>query len=201
MRKIGVLYSGSSHQYRTFTEPKYRQYLAELLYLPTFDEVDLNGFDVLLVPSQLHRELVTQHLPKIHAFLNSGKIVMALGAQHNPWFSGHNWETRPTNFWWWLEPGAKSGLMVKTPTHDLFRYITLNDATWHYHGVFFPQQEEESLIEVENDGSIFFIDKKSTGGTLILTTLDPEYHYGSYFMPATERFLNGVLPWLAEGVI
>ncbi|GGE02836.1 hypothetical protein [Paenibacillus nasutitermitis] len=199
MRKIAVLYSGSSHQHRSFTEPKYKQYIAELVYLPKLADVDLHKFDVLIVPSQLHQGQVTHHLKQIHAFLDSGKIVVALGAQHHSWFSNHNWEFRPTNFWWWLEPGAKSGLVITKPEHDLFNYISLADATWHYHGVFLPTHEVESLIEVENDGSILYIDKKSTGGTLMLTTLDPEYHFGSYFMPATEQFLNGFLPWLADG--
>ncbi|MEC0225762.1 hypothetical protein [Paenibacillus alba] len=201
MRKIAVLYSGSSHQHRSFTEPKYKPYIAELLYLPKLAQTDLNQFDVLIVPSQIHQEQVTRHLEQIHAFLDSGKTVVALGAQHHSWFPNHRWESRPTNFWWWLEPGAQSGLVLTMPEHDLFRYITLEDATWHYHGVFFPEQEVESLIEIENDGSILYVDKKSTQGTLILTTLDPEYHYGSYFMPATERFLDGFLPWLANGRI
>lgn len=199
MRKIAVLYTGSSHQHRTFTEPKYKQYIEELVYLPKLDEVDLHPYDVLIIPSQIHEKLITRHLDRIHAFLDQGKVVVALGAQHNNWFTGHHWEFRPTNFWWWREPGAKSGLVLTKPEHDLFRYITLADATWHYHGVFFPKHEVESLIEIENDGSIFYVDKDSTSGTLILTTLDPEYHYGSYFMPATERFMDGFLPWLAEG--
>jgi len=201
MRKIAVLYSGSAHQHRTFTEPKYKQYIEELIYLPNLAAVDLLQYDVLIVPSQLHQRQVSVHLKQIHEFLDSGKIVVALGAQEQDWFKGHNWESRPTNFWWWLEPGAKSGLVLTKPEHDLFQYITLADATWHYHGVFFPTEEVESLIEIENDGSILFVDKKSTAGTLILTTLDPEYHYGSYFMPATERFLGGFLPWLAKGKI
>ncbi|TBL76083.1 hypothetical protein [Paenibacillus thalictri] len=201
MRKIAVLYSGSSHQHRTFTEPKYAEYIAELLYLPKLAQADLSRFDVLIVPSQLHQEQVTRHMNQIQGFLDSGKTVVALGGQHQDWFPGHHWEFRATNFWWWLEPGAKSGLVMTQPEHDLFRYINLEDATWHYHGVFFPKTEVESLIEIENDGSIMYVDKKSTPGTLILTTLDPEYHYGSYFMPATERFLDGFLPWLAEGRI
>ncbi|NOU67900.1 hypothetical protein GC096_28135 [Paenibacillus sp. LMG 31461] len=201
MRKIAVLYSGSSHQHRSFTEPKYKAYIAELLYLPKLAEIDLHQFDVLIVSSQLHQKLVTQHMAQIHEFLNSGKTVVALGAQHLDWFPGHRWEFRPTNFWWWLEPNASSGLKLTMPEHDLFQYIKLEDATWHYHGVFFPENEVESLIEIENDGSIFYVDKKTTQGTLILTTLDPEYHYGSYFMPATERFLDGFLPWLANGRI
>lgn len=201
MRKLAVLYAGSSHQHRSFTEPKYAKYIEQLVYLPKLADIDLHRFDILIVPSQIHQGLVTRHLQQIHAFLEQGKIVVALGAQQHDWFPGHRWEQRPTNFWWWLEPGAKSGLVLTKPEHDLFRYIRLEDATWHYHGVFFPEREVESLIEVENDGSILYVDKKSIGGTLIMTTLDPEYHYGSYFMPATERFLDGFLPWLAHGKI
>lgn len=201
MRKIAVLYSGTAQQHRTFTEPKYARYIEELVYLPKLEHIDLKQFDILIVPSQIHQSMVTRHLKQIHAFLDQGKIVVALGAQPNPWFPSHRWEFRPTNFWWWREPGAKSGLVLTKPEHDLFNYIGLEDATWHYHGVFFPEQEVESLIEIENDGSILYVDKKSTPGTLMLTTLDPEFHYGSYFMPATERFLDGFLPWLANGHI
>ena len=28
--------------------------------------------------------------------------------------------------------------------------------------------------------------------------LDLMHHYGSHFMPATERFLDGFVPWAAE---
>ncbi len=41
--------------------------------------------------------------------------------------------------------------------------------------------------------------KLATGGRWIVTTLDPDYHFGSYFMPATERFLEGFFPFLASG--
>ncbi|MOA24854.1 hypothetical protein D3C78_1455520 [compost metagenome] len=111
------------------------------------------------------------------------------------------WEHRPTNFWWWLDKDAKSGLELKNPAYDLFNYITLEDATWHYHGVFWPKAGVDVLIATEDQGAILYVDKISSAGTWIVSSLDPEYHYGSYFMPATERFLDGFLPWLAEGSI
>ena len=46
---------------------------------------------------------------------------------------------------------------------------------------------------------MLYVDRISTPGTLVVATLDPMSHFGSYFMPATERFLDGFLPWLAEG--
>ncbi len=124
---------------------------------------------------------------------------MAFGPQSRPWIPGHHWEFRPTNFWWWLDKDARSGLVQANPGHSLFQAITLEDATWHYHGVFWPPEGSDVLIALEDNGAILYIDKVSTAGTWIVTTLDPDYHFGSYFMPATERFLDGFLPWLAEG--
>ena len=45
-------------------------------------------------------------------------------------------------------------------------------------------------------GSIFYEDTVSTSGRLLITSLDPMYHHGSHFMPATTRFLDGFLPYL-----
>lgn len=89
--------------------------------------------------------------------------------------------------------------MLQKPDYDLFSYITLEDATWHQHGVYWPPEGAEVLISTEDGGAVLYVDKVSTAGTWIVTTLDPDFHFGSYFMPATERFLDGFLPWLAEG--
>ncbi len=35
----------------------------------------------------------------------------------------------------------------------------------------------------------------------VITCLDPIGHVGSYFMAATERFLDGFLPWVVEEVL
>ena len=201
MRKIAVIYSGNSSHHRTFNEPKYRQFLTELIYFPTFLETPIDQFDVLLVPSQLNETLLLQAKEKIHAFAEKGGTVVAFGPQPWEWLPNQKWEERETNFWWWLEKGAKSGLVLSAPENDLFKYITLADATWHQHGVFWPIAGTETLIATEDGGSVMYLDKVSTAGTWIITTLDPDYHFGSYFMPATERFLDGFLPWLANGEI
>ncbi|TNJ63215.1 hypothetical protein FE784_26480 [Paenibacillus hemerocallicola] len=199
MRKVAAIYGGNSHQHRTFTEPKYRRWLHGLIYLPELPHSSLDAYDVLLIPSQLHHRLLAESRGSISAFADRGGIVAAFGAQPHDLLPAHNWEFRPTNFWWWLDKEAKSGLVLNRPGHDLFRYITLADATWHYHGVFSPPEGAEVLIGLEEGGAILYVDRVTTPGTLIMTTLDPEFHYGSYFMPATERFLDGFLPWLAEG--
>lgn len=201
MRKIAVIYSGNAAHYRTFHEAKYAQYIEALLYLPDFQEADLDRFDVLIVPSQLNNRLLLQAKEKIDAFAEKGGIVVAFGPQPWEWLPNQNWEERPTNFWWWLEENAQSGLFLANPSYPLFQYISLEDATWHQHGVFWPPEQVDKLITTEDGGAVLYVDKVSTNGTWIITTLDPDYHFGSYFMPATERFLDGFFPWIAVGEV
>ena len=200
MRKIAIVYGGSSHHHRTYKESKYRQYIAELIYLPNLQQTSLESFDVLLLPSQLHKGLLEKSVNKIYQFAERGGIVVSFGPQSFEWIPEQNWEYRETNFWWWLEKEAKSGLVLENPNHDLFtNYLTLADATWHQHGVYWPPAGVDVLVATEDGGAVLYIDKVSTKVTWFIMTLDPDYLYGSYFMPATERFLDGFFPWLMEG--
>ena len=201
MRKIAVINGGSSFHNRTYRESKYREYITELIYLPELEETDLIPFDVVIFPSQLHLGLVKKNAPKIREYADHGGIVVSFGPQPIEWIPGQNWEHRETNFWWWTKKGASSGLVLRNPKHELFDYITLNDATWHQHGVYWPPEGSDVLISTEDGGAVLYVDKVSTKGTWVVMTLDPDYHYGSYFMPATERFLDGLFPWLRDGII
>jgi hypothetical protein len=201
MRKIAVIYSGHAPHYRTFHEPKYAQYIEKLIYFPEFGKTDLSAFDVLIVPSQLNSTLLLKYVDKINAFADSGKIVVALGPQPWEWLPGQRWEYQETNFWWWTEENPKSGLRVKNENHPFFDFFTLADCTWHQHGVYFPPEGATTLIEKEDEGAVLYIDEISTKGTWVITTLDPDYHFGSYFMPATERFLEALFTWLSIGQV
>ncbi|MER1998425.1 MAG: hypothetical protein ABS882_01520 [Lysinibacillus sp.] len=203
MRKIAVIHGGHAPHYRTFNEPKFNQYIEKLIYQRDFQESDLEGIDVLIVPSQLHLETLLSIEPAINRFADKGGIVVAFGPQPKQWLPKQNWELRETNFWWWLEEGADSGLRMVAPNYPLFRDGHLNESacTWHQHGVFHLEEGMESLIDMKDGGSLMYVDKVNTAGTWIVTTLDPDFHYGSYFMPATEKFLDGFFPWLANGEI
>jgi hypothetical protein len=201
MKRLGIIYGGASYHHRTLNHPKYREFFSRSIYLPDFDQTNLSDLDGLLIPARLHRRLILSIRPKLEEFLRNGKAVLAFGEQPTPYLPGVNWEYRPTNFWWWKEPGGSSGLVLARPEHSLFRHITLEDATWHYHGVFWPPLDSETLIATDDGGAVLYIDRVSTPGTIVVTSLDPIYHFGSYFMPATERFLNGFLPWTVKDLL
>lgn len=202
-RGIAAVYGGSAPHHRALTTPKYARHLTGgLVYLPELADTDLTGYDALLLPERLHRGQLTRAAPGILGLLEAGGTVIAFtGGEPPPEFlPGVRWEHRPTNFWWWLEPGADLGLAAPHPDHPLFEHLTLRDCTWHHHGVLDPPAGAEVLVALPTGEALLYVDRVSTGGTLVVSALDPLSHFGSHFMPATERFLDGFLPWAAGAV-
>ncbi len=200
---LAAVYGGSAQHHRSLTMPRYAQYLrGGLLYLPELPDTDLSGYDGLLIPERLHRGQLARAADRILKYLNGGGTVISFsGGEPLPEFlPGVRWEHRPTNFWWWLEPGAELGLQTPNPDHALFDHLSVRDCTWHYHGALDPPEGAEVLVALPSGEALLYVDRVTTPGTLVIATLDPMSHFGSHFMPAAERFLNGFLPWVASAV-
>ncbi|AMG39629.1 hypothetical protein [Achromobacter xylosoxidans] len=194
---IAALDAGTYYHHRTFHTPELMPYLDRHLYLPELDDAALAGCDALIVSCRTNPDLLVPHRERFARFLAAGKTLVAMGETGaHRWLDGVRWTDCEVNFWWWKTPGADSGLRLAHPAHPLFSHLTLADATWHQHGTFTPPPGARSLIDKAGAGSVLYEDRQSTPGRLIVTSLDPMYHHGSYFMPAASRFLRGFLPWL-----
>lgn len=198
--RVFAIDGGTYFHKEALSGPRYRDRFERLIDLRTLPAADLAGCDVLIVTCRSHPGKLRASRALFAGFLRAGGTVVAMGeTQPHTWLDGVRWSYRPTNFWWWKEAGADPGYVVPDAVHPLFSFITLADATWHYHGVLAPPAGARSLIELENGGGcLLYEDTVSSAGRLIVTTLDPFFHHGSHFMPTTTRFLDGFLPWLAS---
>lgn len=198
---VAAAYGGCAPHHRALTVAKYARHVTGgLVYLPDLADTDLTGLDALILPERMHRRRLTDAAPRILELLDAGGTVVAFaGGEPVPEFlPGVRWEHRPTNYWWWLDPGAALELRTPSPGHALFEHLTLRDCTWHYHGALDPPPGAEVLVTLPTGEALLYVDRQSTEGTLVVATLDPLHHFGSHFMPATERFLDGFLPWLGQ---
>jgi hypothetical protein len=197
---LAAVYGGSAHHHRALTTPKYAQHLSGgLLYLPELADTDLTGYDGIIIPERIHRGLLDAAAPRILELLEAGGTVVVFsgGEPFADFLPGVNWTHRPTNYWWWLDPEADMGLTAADAGHSFFDHLRVEDCTWHYHGVLEPPSGAEALVNLPDGQTLLYIDKVSTPGTLVVATLDPMSHFGAYFMPATERFLDGFMPWIS----
>lgn len=198
--RIAFVDGGTYYHHATFNDPQLRGYFSGSIYVLDLPKVDLSNYDCLYIASRQNPVDLIAVRNVIADFLASGKMVIALGESNaEKWLDGVDWTPSETNFWWWLTPGADSGLRIGAAAHGLFNHLSLSDATWHRHGVLQPPVGAVSIVDAVEGGSVLYDDIVSTAGRLIVSTLDPCYHHGSYFMPATTYFLRGFLPWLKAG--
>lgn len=195
--RAAILYSGISYQHFFLERDggKYGGRFEKIIYLPDLKNTDLNQFDYIIVPTRLNQNILMENKEKFADYLQNGGHIIAFGEMPKPWLSAVKWKFYPTNFYWWVNRGADLPLYPASEDHELFRYITVNDAKWHYHGVYLPPSEAEPILVNELGEAIIYVDHASYKGNLYLTTLDPDYHLGQGFIPKTEKFLDGFLKW------
>lgn len=198
MTTLAALHGGSAPHRRTFFESEYARYFDEVIYLLDLADVALGPYDGLVIPSRLHIERRNAHADQLRTFLEDGGAVVTFGQQPDPWLPELEWTYRPTNFWWWLEPDGDSGLRYPRLDHPFFEYVPPDDCVWHFHGSFDPPAGADVLITDDEGGGVLYVDRETWTGRTMVTTLDPTYHFGSHFMPATDRFLSGLCPWLHD---
>lgn len=198
---IVAVNAGTAYQIESLEGSRYSGFFDRIVRPEELADVALGEYDALVVPCRTAAHRVIPHAGRLRAYLDAGGTVVAMGECHSElWLPNIRFTPAETNWWWWLEPGADLGVRITSPGHPLFQRLGRLDLTWHQHGFFDPPEGAETLA-VDHDGrAILYVDEVTTRGCMVLTSLDPFFHHGHHFMPATTRFLDGFLPWLAESV-
>jgi hypothetical protein len=194
---ILAVHPGAYYHIESLEGPRYAGYFDALIRPEQLADIRLEDFSVLVVPCRTPADRIGPHGARIRAFLDRGGTVIATGeTEQESFLPAIAFTPQPTNFWWWLTAGADLGVRIAAPRHALFDRLGQSDLTWHLHGWYDPPEGVEVLAVNGEGRPILYIDKVSTAGTMVVTSLDPFYHHGSHFMPATTRFLDGFLPWM-----
>lgn len=194
MKRVAALYGGSFVEHRVLKQQRYRRWLAETIYLPDLSVTDLSEIEGLLVPDGSHHLILEAASGQIRDFLDQGGTVLLFGDQPLPWLPGLEWEFRVAKR---PEPGE---LIAQHPDHSFHRYLDLDDI-WHYHGLFRPPPGAETLLATADGGAVLYIDRVSTRGTLLVTSLDLVRHVGDRGNDVSAQFLDHFLPWVVEELL
>lgn len=198
---VGLIDGGMHYHIDSFEREPLKDFFDQIIYLRDVPLHDLNVLDILIIPCRTNAHWLGLYSNQLQAFMKQGGTLVAMGETFpDMWLPDIGFRTVETNFWWWLEEGADLGVAMSDPTHKINNYLGKADATYHLHGVFSPlAPNQKMLIETKQGECLLFEDTVSYGpGRLVATTLDPFFHHGAFFMPATTRFLLGFLPWLID---
>ena len=194
-----AIHPGAAYHVESLEGSRFRSCFDALVRPEDLASVQLERFDLVIVPCRTPAHRIGPRAPQLRAYLDAGGTIFASGESNSHlWLPGIDFIPQPTNWWWWLDPNADIGVRLLDGVHPLIRRLGQSDVTWHIHGTFRPPNGAEVLIADTQGRSIMHVDQVTTRGRMIVTSLDPFYHHGSHFMPATTRFLDAFLPSLRE---
>jgi hypothetical protein len=199
---IAALHPGAFYHCEALEGRRYGHFFRRLIRPERLDAAALNGVSCLLIPCRTNPARLKPHVALFDAFVARGGTLVVMGETFpDTWLPGIAMTTVETNYWWWLTPGADLGVRITAPEHPLMAGLGTCDVSWHLHGWFQPPPGAEVLVTDGEGRAVLFVDTlEPTGGRRVVTSLDPFYHHGSHFMPATTRFLDRFLPNLAAWV-
>ena len=184
--------AGAAYQIESLEGPRYRSFFDRLVRPEELGDVELAEYGALLVPCRTAAHRIVPHADRLRAYLDRGGTVVAMGECHSEqWLPNIDFTPVETNFWWWLEPGGDLGVSIASPAHPLFRRLGRGDLAWHLHGFFAPPSGADVLIADRDGRAILYVDEVTTRGRMIVTSLDPFFHHGHHFMPATTSSWTG----------
>jgi hypothetical protein len=197
---IAALDGGTFYHDRAFRDLMAASVIERRIWIRVCDDDALDRVTTLVVPCRSSPAELVRLSETLARFMARGGFLVVMGeTRPDLWLKGVELRPCATNWWWWLDPAASLGLTVDTPGHEFWRHVKPGDCAWHVHGTLTPPPGAIPLLHAADGGLLAYDDAVSHApGRAFVTTLDPFYHHGSEFMPATTRFLAGFLPWLAR---
>ncbi len=199
MARIAATDGGTYFHYETLHQPPFNAYLEQLIYLPELADTDLNAFDAIIISCRSNPQILCACQQQLQDYLRAGGTLVVFGdCEIERWLPNIKHHNYPVNFWWWLDEEPRQDVRLENPQHSLFKALDETALRWHYHGAYTVPDGAEVLLRHDDGHAVLADDRSSWPGRVIMTSLDPTFHHGSHFMPATTRFLHGFLPWLHQ---
>ncbi len=155
--------------------------------------VDLNQYDMLVVPRSSDGDVLRARRHQFARFLDNGGVLIALGELWSNWFPGCRWEEECHEDI--LEP-------VVASDHPIVAGYSTQDLHWHpakerwcCHGHLVAPQGAEVLVRNQRGDPWLYVDRTTTNGVIVASTnLDPDTHtfHGS---AVARSFFDQLLEW------
>ncbi|MDQ4010937.1 MAG: hypothetical protein M3228_09630 [Actinomycetota bacterium] len=185
-RQVVALHSGSAAETRTFAA--YRQRLADVV--DTRHGPALPDADVVWVPEGTPRRRLAALTPALEAVLDRGGVVLLFGDHQASWPAHARWTFRPA--------GGAGQTTIGAAWRDT--EVGAAAAALHHHGVLTPPTGAEILLAAPDGAAVAYLDRTSTAGTMLISTIDPLAHFGHTGAPNAAEFLDELLLWVTTAL-
>jgi hypothetical protein len=185
-RHVVALHSGSAAETRTFAA--YRCRLADVV--DTRHGAALLDADVVWVPEGTPRRRLTALAPTLDGVLDRGGAVLLFGDHQAGWPAHARWTFRAA--------GGAGRTTIGAAWQDT--EVGAAAAALHHHGVLAPPNGAEVLLAAPDGAAVAYLDRASTAGTMLVSTIDPLAHFGHTGAPNAAAFLDELILWVTTAL-
>lgn len=190
MTGLVALTSGSAAEAATFSEPRFRRHLDEVVYSGGTSPV-LDSAAAVWVPEGTPMRRLSRLAPQLEALLARGGTVLMFGEQQGGWPSSLSWRFRAVGGARETQIcGSWTGTTVGAAAHEL-----------HHHGVLDAPEDAEVVLAASDGSAVAYLHRPHSGGTLFVSTFDPLAHFGHTTDPVCGHFLTVFLPWVRANLV
>ncbi len=168
----------------------------EVLDIGRLTDVDLNSYDLIVVPRSSDGEILRARRHQFARFLDNGGVLLAFGELWTDWFPGCHWEMECAEDI--LEP-------VVVADHPIVAGYSARDLHWHpskerwcCHGHLIAPPRAEILVRNARGDAWLYVDRATTNGVIVASSnLDPDTHtfHGS---AVARSFFDRLIAWARE---
>lgn len=192
MSGLVALCSGSEVELQALGTPRVRRHIGVVVRTNDPGVLDvLDDADVVWVPEGTPRRRLRMLAPALDAVLQRGGMALLFGDHQAGWPASVRWTWRP----------AAGGVRVAAGAeeHPFTRASGTQACQLHHHGVLTaPEGAEVLLTAADDDAAVAYLDRVTTAGALLVSTIDPLAHFGGAGHPTAGAFLDAFLPWITS---
>jgi len=174
MIRQAVISGGVAYHYH-LTKPGQPLAGFEVIDLAELAQVDLNTFDVVIVPRSTDGEMLRARRYQFTRYLDNRGVLLAFGELWANWFPGCNWQA---------ECAEDLAQPVIAGDHPLVAGFSSRVLHWHpslerwcCHGHLTAPPEAEVVVQNTRGDAWLYIDRTTTNGVILASTnLDPDTH-------------------------
>lgn len=154
--------------------------------------VDLGRFNGLILSGRVDQEFLYRQRASIRAFLDTGKALIFSGQLFRPWVPGGDAFVPKASV---SENGDTAPSIGKHPIFEGVREEDLGRSFVYSHGHHPPPEGAEALVTLSSGEPAMYVDRASTGGTILL-------HGGHNLLgysgtgPTARRVVPQLLDWI-----
>ncbi|CAM2009107.1 hypothetical protein [Acanthopleuribacter pedis] len=197
-KPIGLVFNGVWSQH-LFAEASEFKKAYELVYIHDLADIDLSGYQAVVVPFQSNGAAMHAHREQFLTYLAKGGFLALFGDHADGFLPDTQWEERHVDNTWWKNRPDQPPITWTDESHPLYGELAPRHRGWHHHGVYTQIPPGARVVQKSRADEIVTWQTDQFGGLVFASTKDPIVEHGIRQIRHLHHYVQAFTNWAWAG--